>query len=221
VETFGRGVGEESTAAGGHAPATLAEAAARGNEDVFFDMVGEGAQEFVGSAVGHGCAGEFLMQPFDGHSDRMRRSGGNAFCSREILALKDVDIFQLAQGFSFYRFDLLGVIEERFEFELLEEETPGGFGVVEGEGAFLDEFGGIGWRAVAKGANFQRQREAVKRVQRWIQKEVCDVGHALVVFEDGAPAIEGELPKAEAAPKRMDWGISGLLDCWGSSRAME
>jgi hypothetical protein len=55
-----------------------------------------------------------------------------------------VNGYELAEGFLFDGIGLIFVVEDLFEFELFVEKPAGGFGVVESESAFLDEFGGVG-----------------------------------------------------------------------------
>ncbi len=183
-----------------------------GGEDEAVDVVGEGAEEVVWSAIGVGGGGEALVQAGEGSAQRTYRAAGGVGSSAGVVFLEIVDLFEFAEGFGFFRFGGVGV-EDGFEFLLFFEEAAHGFAVVEGEAAFLeagvaeevDSFAGRlvheGWEpellAVDLG-DFGGEVDGVDGVLGRVVQEPDDVEHALHVADDGLAVIEDEVPDAEA-----------------------
>src|SRR6185503_5183813 len=101
-------------------------------------MAGEADQELIGRAVGVERFGNALMEAFDGFADGVGGLLGDAAGAKKALLLEGVDGFEIAQGFLLYRVGLIFVIENLFEFALFEEERAGSFGIIESEGALLN-----------------------------------------------------------------------------------
>jgi hypothetical protein len=93
--------------------------------------------------------GEPPVEAFNRHANRVRSLRGHVVRTCDVFLLEFVDGQQLALGFLPDRFGSGFVVHEVFEVKLLAVEPAGGFGVVKGESAFLEEVDAVGRLAVA------------------------------------------------------------------------
>ena len=145
-------------------------------EDIIADVVGEGPEELIRLPVKIEGSGEAFVEALDGFADRVGSFCSLSLCAREAFLLESIDVFELCVGFVADGVDGVFVVDEGFEFELFAVEAAGGFGVVEGEGAFLDQVLAVR-SAFAGGANFQREFKAVEFFV-WMGQEEGDVFEA-------------------------------------------
>ena len=107
----------------------LAGEATRGNEDVFVDVVGKARKGRI--VVRTGRLGQMLVEAGDGRSDGVGGSLGVGSGAAVVLALEFGDGFEVAEGFGFDGFGLVGVVEDGFEFLFFPEQCAHGLGVIE------------------------------------------------------------------------------------------
>ena len=130
-----------------------------------------------------------------------------------MLFLELSDFLQVAEGFGFYWFGFIFVVEDGFEFFFFAEKGAHGFGVVESQAALLDSgmarrrcgfacewISDLG-KAELLAIDFRDpggEIEGVNRLFRRVVEKVRDVQDSLFVFEDGFAAVECEMPDSEA-----------------------
>jgi hypothetical protein len=177
-----------------------------GVEEVVVDVLGEWAEDWVGTAVDIGGGGEMEVEAGDGLADGADEPLGGVDGPAGMLFLEGGEFFEAADGLSFDGLNLFGVIEESVEFFFLFEECAGEFGIVLGEAALLEtgvwfeldgqaggwvhDFGEAELLAVDSG-DFGDEVDGVDGVLRGIQQQVGDEEDAALVFDDGEVAFEG------------------------------
>ena len=171
--------------------------------------------------------GEALMEAGDCPADGPDGLLGIILNPAEMFALEVVDVLDLLTRLRPGHFALVRVVHEGLKLPASAPQTAGGFGVVQAQvpllnggialddhglgGGRVEDFGGrvsgrVGW------AGPEGQGESVDGLLWWVEQEVRNVIDALLVFEDGLLAREGEVPKAEALAQGIQRG--GLMGGW-------
>ena len=116
----------------------MTSVAGRRNENVLFNMISQGPQNPMPAAILAQGRPQVLAKPRDRAPHRVRCPSRAVAGTAGMLLLEFSDLLEFAEGFGFDGFGLVFGIEDGFEFLFLFVEGAHGFGVVEGEAAFLD-----------------------------------------------------------------------------------
>ena len=154
------------------------------------------------------------MQPFDCAGDGVGGFLCRGASGPGIFLLVSVNGFKIAKGFFPDRFAGGFVVDEDFEFALPAAEGPFRFGIVETQAALLEngifresdslpifhvsDFGCTDRFACCDGG-LHCQSKTVDGLVWRVQEQMGDIVRALLMFEEGVLAVEGDLPHAEAA----------------------
>ncbi len=172
----------------------------------------------MGAGVGVEGGGQVPVEAVDGHAD-----GANAFLgavpgSGGVLFLVTVELDEFALGLEFDRSDGVFVLKQGFEEVLAVQDIAHRLGCVQAETALLDsgvaaQGGGSAGVEVENLGNAEvfaveagdpgGEVEGVDGFGGRVQEEVGDVIGALLVFEDGVLALEGEFPEAKSLAQRV------------------
>jgi hypothetical protein len=152
----------------------------------------------------------------------------------EMFALEFLNVLDFLHDLRLDHFALVAVLQPAVELADAAAKRGGGLGVVQSEVAFLNgcvclnyygcagggvHYFGLALRLSRECLYTKRQGQAVDGLRRRVGQEVGNVVGALLVFEDGALAGEGEFPETEAFSQRkggvVEWWSGGVLEGGG------
>jgi len=105
---------------------------ARGrDEQVFFEVGGEGAEDGVRVSAPVDGGEEAAMETDDGHADGAHGALSAVLTATAVLPLKFGDGLQFAKGFLLDGFGFVFVVEDGFQFLLFAQEDAEGLGIIQ------------------------------------------------------------------------------------------